>query len=60
MNLQYLTAPEVATRYNVSVSLVYRWSREQSGPPALRIGGVVRFRVADLEAYEAAQIRPLA
>jgi len=46
-----LTPDEVAERWSVGKSQVWRLVREGQ-LPAVRIGRYVRFRVADLEAWE--------
>ena len=44
-----LTADEVAERWKVEPSTVYRWARE-GVVPSVRIGGIVRFPARELEA----------
>lgn len=48
-----LKAPELAERWGVSTALVYRLSRE-GHLPAVRIGRNFRYRLAVVEAFEAA------
>jgi excisionase family DNA binding protein len=48
-----LSAEQVAERWNVPKSQVWRLAREDR-VPTVRVGRYVRFRVADLEAWERA------
>jgi len=48
---QQLTDVELAGHLNVSVSTVRRWRLTGCGPRWIRIGGCVRYPLADLEAY---------
>ena len=51
---RYLTVEEVAARLNTSVSSIWRWKRVGAFPKAVKLGpGVTRWRLADLEAWEA-------
>jgi excisionase family DNA binding protein len=48
----YLTVTEVAERFGVSMRSVQRWI-ERSELPAVRLpGGLLRVRLADVEAFE--------
>lgn len=46
-----LTAKEVARLVRVDVWTFYRWLRRGIGPRALRVGGIVRFRRADVDCW---------
>ena len=48
-----LTAEELASRWQVPVSQVYRLARAGK-LPVVRLGRYVRFRLADVEEFEAA------
>jgi excisionase family DNA binding protein len=48
---ELLTEQELATLLKVAVRTVRRWRVEGSGPPALRIGRVVRYRRADVDRW---------
>lgn len=50
-----LSAQEVAERLNVSVATVYRLKDRREGLTAYRIGGVIRFRTEEVDAYVARQ-----
>lgn len=50
-----LSAQEVAERLNVSVATVYRLKDRPEGLTAYRIGGVIRFKAGEVEAYVAAR-----
>jgi hypothetical protein len=47
-------APEraLAQRWNKSVRTLQRWRNEGYGPPYIRIGGTVHYRVEDILAFE--------
>ena len=47
-----LTSNQTAERFQVSVRTIQRWVRLGIFPKPLKIGGVVRFRLADIEAFE--------
>ena len=50
-----LKVKDVAERYSVSVSTIYRWVEEKKIPKPLIIGGdTIRWREADLDEWEAA------
>jgi excisionase family DNA binding protein len=52
---QYLTVAQLAARLNISKGGAYRLTDPHSGAlPALRIGRTVRVKLADVEAFEAA------
>lgn len=46
--LRLLTADEVAEILRVGRATVYRWA-EQGWLPAIRVGGTVRFNLADVQ-----------
>lgn len=52
MEQHYVTIEEVAKYFTVSVSTVRGWIRKNMVPPSsyLKIGGVYRFRLAEVEA----------
>jgi excisionase family DNA binding protein len=50
---QNLNDVEVAGYLGVSVSTIRRWRLTGGGPRWVRIGGSIRYPVADLEAYVA-------
>jgi hypothetical protein len=47
----------VARRWNKSIRTLQRWRSEGYGPPFLRIGGTIHYRVSDILAFEARQRR---
>ena len=53
----HLSAQEVAQRWSVSVRTLERWRAAGSGPAWLRLGSGVRYRLADVLAFEEAQLR---
>lgn len=47
-----LTVQAVAQRYSVSTTTVHKWARTGAMPHARRIGGALRWLVADLQEWE--------
>jgi len=43
---------ELAGRWKISRRTLQRWRAERSGPTYILIGGTVRYRLADVIAYE--------
>jgi len=53
---QHLSPDDLAKREMVPVATVYQWRARGTGPPGFRVGRHVRFRLADVIAWEEAQI----
>lgn len=55
---QFLTPAEVSERWNgaVGVGTLANWRSQKSGPPYQKFGTRVRYPVAQLEAWEAANM----
>lgn len=49
---KHLSIQDLAERESVPVSTVYRWNTRGEGPRYLKIGRHVRYRLADVEAWE--------
>jgi len=58
--LQHLTQHELADRWRISHRTLERWRCAGQGPAYLKLGGSVVYRIADVEAFEAAQRRSAA
>ncbi|MDP9459341.1 MAG: helix-turn-helix domain-containing protein [Actinomycetota bacterium] len=52
---QHLSPEDLARREQVPLRTVYRWNSDGTGPPRLKIGRHVRYRLSDVEAWETAQ-----
>lgn len=52
----HLSPQDVADREGVPLSTVYQWRSRGGGPPGFRVGRHVRFRLADVVAWEESQI----
>lgn len=52
---QHLGPGDLAEREGVPLVTVYRWNRLGTGPRYMRIGRHVRYRLADVIAWEDAQ-----
>jgi len=53
MRPTFLTVADVAERLTVSVPTIWRWAREGAIPSPVKIGGATRWKLSDLEAFEA-------
>ncbi len=51
-----LSPEALARREGVPLDTVYRWNRLGGGPPFMRIGRHVRYRVEDVAAWELSRI----
>ena len=49
----FLTEAELAARWRHSLRSLQRWRADGNGPPYLRIGRRIVFRITDVEAFEA-------
>lgn len=49
---KYLSLPQVSARYSCSRATVYRLIQSKKMPPPCKIGGMSRWAVTDLEAWE--------
>jgi hypothetical protein len=59
MSVRHLHQADLARRWNVSPRTLERWRWLGQGPRFLKIGGRVAYRLEDIEAFEAAQIRTI-
>ncbi|MBP7003519.1 helix-turn-helix domain-containing protein [Amaricoccus sp.] len=57
MEQEHLTQGALADRWNISPRTLERWRWLGQGPQYLKVGGQVRYRLADVEAYERNQLR---
>lgn len=55
--VRHLDQTELARRWRMSPRTLERWRFEGQGPAFLKLGGRVAYRLADIEAFEAAQLR---
>lgn len=54
--VRHLTQLDVARRWRISPRTLERWRWIGGGPQYLRVGGRVVYRLADIEAFEQAQL----
>ena len=54
---ELLTQAALARRWKVSPRTLERWRWLGRGPQYMKVGGQVRYRLPDIEAYEADQLR---
>lgn len=52
----HLTQRDLARRWRMSERTLEAWRWRRQGPPYLRIGGKITYRLADVEDYEAAHL----
>lgn len=57
MALRHLSQIELAARWNISHRTLERWRYEGEGPNFIKLGGRVIYRLEDVEAFEAEQLR---
>jgi Helix-turn-helix domain len=59
MSPPYLTQVELAVRWRISPRTLERWRWAGDGPRFIKIGGLVRYRFEDIEAFEQQQLRQI-
>jgi len=57
MSITLLHQAELARRWRISPRTLERWRWTGQGPAYLKLGGSVAYRMEDVLAYEAAQLR---
>ncbi len=57
MERRCMTQTELAERWQISEATLERWRTEAGGPLFLKLGNQVRYRVQDVEAFEAEMLR---
>ncbi len=53
---KHLSPEQLAEREGVPVETVYRWNKDGQAPPRMRMGRHVRYRLADVIAWEETRI----
>jgi hypothetical protein len=56
MDLRHLNQVQLSRRWTLSPRTLERWRWLKAGPPYLKIGGRVVYRLEDVEDYEANQL----
>jgi hypothetical protein len=56
-DIKHLNQIDLARRWRISPRTLERWRWLRQGPAYLKVGGHVVYRLEDVEAYEAAQLR---
>ena len=59
MPVRHMHQADLARRWNVSPRTLERWRWLGQGPAFLKLGGRVAYRLEDVEAFEAAQMRTI-
>ncbi len=57
MSQRHLNQIDLSDRWNISHRTLERWRWTGEGPPFIKLGGRVVYRLEDIEDYERAQIR---
>jgi predicted DNA-binding transcriptional regulator AlpA len=57
VNDSFLSRKELADRYGIAVKTIAQWASKGTGPPYYVIGGAARYRLVDVIAWEAQQLR---
>jgi hypothetical protein len=57
MTIRHLNQRDLAKRWNLSARTLERWRWQRKGPPFLKVGGRVVYRLEDVEGYETAQLQ---
>jgi predicted DNA-binding transcriptional regulator AlpA len=57
MTVRHLTQIELAQRWQMSVRTLERWRWLGQGPRFMKLGGRVAYRLEEIEAFEAKQVR---
>ena len=57
LTIRHLNQIELAARWNISHRTLERWRWTGEGPQFIKIGGRVVYRLEDVEAFEAEQLR---
>jgi excisionase family DNA binding protein len=55
-SVQHLTISELAERLAVPVPTLYSWNSKGIGPPFLKLGRHVRYRLEDVEQWEKSRL----
>ena len=53
---QFLTVQDMAERYGVTRQCIYNWRVSGKIPSGFRIGHIRRWRLSDIEAFEAGRL----
>jgi hypothetical protein len=59
MSPTYLTQVELAARWRISPRTLERWRWAGDGLRFIKIGGLVRYRLEDIEVFESNQLRQI-
>ncbi|WP_297541757.1 helix-turn-helix domain-containing protein [Roseovarius sp.] len=57
MQQRHLNQIELSRRWNISHRTLERWRWTGEGPPYLKLGGRVLYRLSDIEVFEQSQLR---
>ncbi|MGP9537009.1 helix-turn-helix domain-containing protein [Brachybacterium sp. AOP43-C2-M15] len=52
MNVKWLTAGDLSERWGIPAPTLAGWRYQGKGPRYMKLGGAVRYRLEDVEAFE--------
>jgi hypothetical protein len=55
LNAVFLNQAQLSHRWRISVRSLEKWRSLGKGPPFVKIGGCVRYKLTDIEAWEREQ-----
>ena len=59
LDIRHLNQVQLSRRWSLSPRTLERWRWLKAGPPYLKIGGRVVYRLEDIESYEATQTQAM-
>jgi hypothetical protein len=59
-DIRHLNQVQLSRRWSISPRTLERWRWLKAGPPYLKVGGRVVYRLEDVEQYEASQLQFIA
>lgn len=57
MDTKHFNQIQLSRRWSMSPRTLERWRWLGQGPAYLKVGGAIRYRIEDVEAYEQARLR---
>jgi len=54
----WLTIEQLCERFQIPITTARWWRAQRTGPPAVKVGRFIRYRIADVEEWEASLSDP--
>lgn len=48
---EFITVKQLCVALGINASTLYRWRKDGNGPKAFKVGNIVRFKQADVDAW---------